>query len=311
MTISVVIPAYNAQAHIARAIDSVLAQTLPPDEIIIVDDGSTDNTANIVKSYGDKVTYIHQPNSGSGATRNAGINAATSEWIAFLDSDDQWLPEKLQLQTEYLQNHPNLNWAHSNFYTFSQSRNTNQISRDAQKAAELLKEKTYFENYFHSFAAGFPAWTSTIIAKRDIILQTGPFDPSLPLAQDIDLWFKIAYTHPAVGYIPQPLAIYNTETPNSNVKKFTDISYICNLLDIHIKLSKKHNRHDDFAICVHPIVHDWVLKLTNQQRHADTRHLLKRYRQYLPPSYYLRKNFRALFPAPVACYNTIASKMKK
>ncbi|MHC5139531.1 MAG: glycosyltransferase family 2 protein, partial [Planctomycetota bacterium] len=102
LTISAVIPAYNAAKYIARSIDSVLAQTHPVDEIVIVDDGSTDNTAAIIKDYGDKVRYIHQPNAGVSAARNTGIEAATGNWIAFLDADDEWLPEKIKRQVENL-----------------------------------------------------------------------------------------------------------------------------------------------------------------------------------------------------------------
>ncbi len=87
--VSVVIPAYNAEKYIGRAIDSVLAQTRQPDEIIVVDDGSTDNTPNAIKSYGSKVYYIHQENGGASVARNTGIEAAKSEWIAFLDADDE------------------------------------------------------------------------------------------------------------------------------------------------------------------------------------------------------------------------------
>ncbi|MHC5190567.1 MAG: glycosyltransferase family 2 protein, partial [Planctomycetota bacterium] len=84
MKISVVIPAYNAEKHIARAIDSVLAQTRPADEIIVVDDGSTDATAEVVRSYGEKVIFIQQENAGVSVARNAGIEAASGDWIAFL-----------------------------------------------------------------------------------------------------------------------------------------------------------------------------------------------------------------------------------
>ena len=100
--ISAVIPAYNAEKYITRAIDSVLGQTRPVDEIIIVDDGSTDNTAEAIKRYGDKIQYIYQENAGVSAARNTGIKAAATDWIAFLDADDEWLPERIQLQVELL-----------------------------------------------------------------------------------------------------------------------------------------------------------------------------------------------------------------
>ena len=310
MTVSVVIPAYNAQDHIARAIDSVLAQTLLPEQIIVVDDGSGDNTSEVVKAYGEKVTYIHQENSGAGATRNTGIEAASSEWIAFLDSDDQWLPDKLRLQTDLLGGNPDLVWAYSNCFLNYQSRNDRFPMLDITKAKSLLNGRSFFDNYLKAQAAGFPAWTGTVIAKRDAVMEVGMFDPDLPLAQDIDLWFRLAYKHPAAGYIPIPLAVYNTETPNSNVKRFTDISHICNIIDRHLSLSAEQNCRSEFQQCIYPIVHDWILKLSTQRRHHDMLALLNRYRNYLPRGYYLRKKIRALFPAPVACYNKLAAKLK-
>jgi glycosyltransferase involved in cell wall biosynthesis len=96
ISIAVVIPLYNGAAFIAEALDSVLAQTLQPDEIIVVDDGSTDGGAAIVKSYGDRVTLLSQPNSGVSTARNRAIHHSTAELIAFLDSDDVWYPEHLQ-----------------------------------------------------------------------------------------------------------------------------------------------------------------------------------------------------------------------
>jgi glycosyltransferase involved in cell wall biosynthesis len=95
--ISVVIPAFNAGQFIRRTVDSILAQTYSDFEIIVVDDGSTDNTADVVRSYGPKVRYIYQQNAGDGPARNTGITAAEGDWIAFLDHDDEWLPKKLQL----------------------------------------------------------------------------------------------------------------------------------------------------------------------------------------------------------------------
>ncbi len=115
ITVSAVIPAYNAAKYVERAIESVLAQTRKADEIIVVDDGSTDNTADVVRQFGDKVKFIRQENAGASVARNTGIEAATSEWISFLDADDEWLPEKLKLQTEHLQRNPDLAWTTGNY----------------------------------------------------------------------------------------------------------------------------------------------------------------------------------------------------
>ena len=103
---SVVIPAYNAGNFISAAIDSVLRQTLPPLEIIVIDDGSTDNTCEIVRGYGQQIRYFHQKNAGIGAARNAGICAANGDWIALLDADDIWHPRKLECQSAVISRNP-------------------------------------------------------------------------------------------------------------------------------------------------------------------------------------------------------------
>ena len=99
---SVIIPAYNAEAFIARAIDSVLAQTWPAHEILVVDDGSADSTARIVAGYGEGVRYLRQENAGVSAARNAGARAATGDWLAFLDADDWYYPDRLKWHAEWI-----------------------------------------------------------------------------------------------------------------------------------------------------------------------------------------------------------------
>ena len=114
-SVSVVIPAYNIGDFIARAINSVLAQTHPPSEIIVVDDGSTDNTGEVIRSFGEKVRYIHQQNGGLSAARNTAMRASECKWISFLDGDDEWLPGHLQAQIELLRRNPDLMWSTGNY----------------------------------------------------------------------------------------------------------------------------------------------------------------------------------------------------
>lgn len=117
-SISVIIPAYNREAYLAEAIESVLAQTLPPDEVIVVDDGSTDSTAEIARSYGRQVRCISQENQGCGAARSAGLKEAHGTLIAFLDSDDVWLERKLEIQLAYLQAHPEIDMVYCHMKLF-------------------------------------------------------------------------------------------------------------------------------------------------------------------------------------------------
>jgi glycosyltransferase involved in cell wall biosynthesis len=311
ITISVVIPAYNAADHIRGAIDSVLAQTRQVDEIIVVDDGSTDATPDIAQSYGDKVIYIHQQNASAGATRNAGIRAAKSEWIAFLDSDDEWVPEKIQLQAGLIERNPDISWAYSNCYLHYESRNQRSLMFNKSKAESLLGGKECFENYLISVTESFPAWTGTVIAKKEALVNAGLFDGDLLLAQDIDLWFRLAYRYPKVGYIAEATAIYNFETPESNTKRFKDVTRIFTIIDRHLELSEEYNCRKDFEKCVYPLVHHWMLTLRREERYDEMKSLLNRYFRYLPKFYYAKRIMRAVLPGVTGCYNRLVAKLRK
>lgn len=108
MLISVIIPVYNAGRYLVEAIESVLAQTRPPDEIIVVDDGSTDESPRIVQNFTKPVLYRHQSHNGAGPARNLGVAQAKGEWLAFLDADDLWLPDKLARQIALVKSEPDL-----------------------------------------------------------------------------------------------------------------------------------------------------------------------------------------------------------
>lgn len=114
MNVSVVVPAYNAAGFIRRAVESALRQSLPPTEIVVIDDGSADATAELARSYGPPVRCVIQANAGSSAARNRGIEEARCEWVGFLDADDEWFPSKLGRQAEILASHPGLVWCGCN-----------------------------------------------------------------------------------------------------------------------------------------------------------------------------------------------------
>ena len=145
ITVSVVIPFYNSERYVARAISSVLSQGRKADEVIVVDDGSTDGTASEVAKFGDTVKYIYQENRGASAARNTGILAAESEWIAFLDADDEWLPDYLEKQSNILISNPQLSWSIANYYTCLQNGNPSEWN-DRKRCQKLSKGKDYFED---------------------------------------------------------------------------------------------------------------------------------------------------------------------
>ncbi|MFZ9011987.1 MAG: glycosyltransferase family 2 protein, partial [Anaerohalosphaeraceae bacterium] len=173
MKISVVIPAYNAEKHIGRAIDSVLAQTRPADEVIVIDDGSSDATAEVVRSYGDKIMFIHQENAGASVARNTGIKAATSDWIAFLDADDEWLPNKLQLQVSQLKRNPDLAWAMSNYLTCFCDPEHSKTAFDKGRSEILLAGRDYYDDYFDAYRSGACGNTNTMLIQKEVLLEAG------------------------------------------------------------------------------------------------------------------------------------------
>ena len=204
--ISVVIPAYNAAGFIRRTIDSVLAQTYRDYEIIVVDDGSGDNTGEIVKSYGGKVRYIYQKNAGDGPARNTGIAAANGEWIAFLDHDDEWLPEKLTVEIKLLSKHPHLQWCAASYY--QASREKRHIIGDLPAVVRLLGGKEYFDSYFEAVAVGdaILIMTSTMIVHKAVFKELGGFDSCWKRCAEQDMWWRVAHTYPSIGFAVQPLS---------------------------------------------------------------------------------------------------------
>lgn len=194
MKVSVVIPTYNRAHTLAAALDSVLSQTLPPDEVIVIDDGSTDNTVSLLSGYGDTVTTLHQENRGVSHARNVGIAHAKSEWIAFLDSDDHWLPDKLRRQSLMVEQHSTYQICH-----------TNEIwVRNGVRVNQMKKHTKYGGNIYCHCLPRCVISPSSVMIHRNLFALTGNFDESLPACEDYDLWLRICANHPVL-YIDEPL----------------------------------------------------------------------------------------------------------
>jgi glycosyltransferase involved in cell wall biosynthesis len=196
--ISVVIPTYNYGRFVREAIDSVLAQTRAPLEIIVVDDGSTDGTEQIVRAFGDRVRYLWQQNAGVGAARNTGIAHARGEYIAFIDSDDIWLPEKLAKQLARFDADPALGLVYSGAERFDGS-GTLSVALDGIEgwiAPELLR----LERSVISSGSGM------MLPKR-VVEEVGGFDADLQPSEDWDFCYRVALRH-RIGFVPEVLVRY-------------------------------------------------------------------------------------------------------
>lgn len=311
MTISVVIPAYNVGKYIARTIDSVLTQSRVADEIIVVDDGSTDDTAGQVKKYDSQVRYIYQDNAGASVARNTGIEAASSEWIAFLDGDDEWLPDNLQNQAELIERNPELAWTAGNFIQCycNDDRKVEKLSAD--KADELLKGKEYFDDYFQAFTAGATGWTGTMFIKKQALIEAGLFTPGQPMANDLDMWWRVAYLYPQIGYTARPLAIYHTHVSGSITKVHKDPKILSDLIARHLDIAKQHGKYEQFKPCAQHMIRYWVHIYLSDERITDIRSMIKRFGHILPTGYRIVMNLLTLSPAVTKLCMPVLRKVNK
>ena len=181
MKISVIIPTYNRRHTLERAIDSVLSQTFKPFEIIIVDDGSKDGTKEWLLQNYPSVQYIHQPNNGVSSARNKGIQISQGSWIALLDSDDEWMPEKLEYQSRFIEVNRNSSFCH-----------TNEIwIRNGVRVNQMKKHKKYGGDIFKHCLDICRISPSSSIIKKDVFEEVGAFDESLTVCEDYDLWLRV------------------------------------------------------------------------------------------------------------------------
>jgi glycosyltransferase involved in cell wall biosynthesis len=313
MTITVVLPAYNSEKYIARALDSVIAQTHKPDEIIVIDDGSTDNTSDIIRKYEPSVKLIQQQNTGASVARNAGIEAASSEWIAFLDADDEWLPEKLQFQREHLKRNPNLQWTTANFI---RSDSANQQKPDIcpqrlEKTLKTLAGKEYFQSYFDAYLAGSAGWTGTILIKQQTLIEAGLFQPGQKRMNDVDTWLRIAYLNLPIGFLPQPLAIYHTNIPNSTVKLHKNPRIICDFINRHLTLAEQARCLDQFKPCAARMVAWWIHCCLEDLNGPAARSILRKFSPFFGSYYKTTTLIKSLFPRAGLCYDNVKSQVKK
>jgi glycosyltransferase involved in cell wall biosynthesis len=197
--INCIVPVYNGERYLGDALDSILAQTYRPLKIIVVDDGSSDSTAAVVARYGTQVCYLWQPNAGPAAARNRGLSVAQGEFVAFLDSDDLWHPEKLERQFARFCARAELDLCFTHVQNFW--------------VPELQKEETRYRN--HRFAQPLPGYaTQTLLARRVLFDRVGRFNSSLRACDDTD-WFLRAIDQGAViDMLPEVLVRRRMHTKN-------------------------------------------------------------------------------------------------
>lgn len=277
ISISAVIPAYNAEKYIARTLNSVLSQTVPVREIVVVDDGSTDATAGVVRSFGEAVTLIQQPNAGVSAARNTGIRAAKGDWIAFLDADDEWLPEKIELQVELLHRNSDLMWVTGNYRECLCDQQRQATHTDPHRCAELLKGKEYYESYLDAVQVYEWGHTDCMCIRKSVFGEVGLFNTQLPVAEDLDLWLRIAYRYPKVGFVSQPLAVYHLTVTNSLMTASCPKSLYADFIKRHFDIAKTEGVLDELVPAAGAIMRRWIRGFLFQAQKEEIRELLTRF----------------------------------
>lgn len=232
MRISVIVPTYNRAEFVRATVDSILAQTLAPVEVIVVDDGSTDNTEAVCESFAPPVFYLRRANQGVSAARNAGIAVAKGDWLAFCDSDDLWDPHKLELQTLAI-GATNAEWCATNFRLIDPSGRPVKPETDAMSQTfHVLKERAvsadthfarwlnrqylevdsrtvtiYHGDLFGMLFLGNAVLPSTAMVSRQLIERAGPFDPALRRAEETEFFHRIS-AHARGAIVMDVLASY-------------------------------------------------------------------------------------------------------
>jgi glycosyltransferase involved in cell wall biosynthesis len=205
-SVSVIIPAYRAARTIGRALDSVLAQTRPPDEVLVIDDGSPDDLAAVVAGYGGPVRLLRQRNGGASSARNFGIDQARGNLIAFLDADDYWEPTKLERQLDVLRRHPEVGLVAGRFFEEPPGRPRTGPSGFTPAG---LRDRVRTGRGAEAFALAARVWTGTVLVRREVLGEHRFVSGQEP-AEDLDLWVRLVLAAP-VYFLSTPLVTYVLE----------------------------------------------------------------------------------------------------
>lgn len=243
---SVVVPLYNKRPHIARAIDSILAQTLPADEIIVVDDGSVDGSYEYVEGLGDPRIKLHRrnlPGPGGYAARNLGIELASAAWIAFLDADDEWLPNHLETldRTMRIADRPQelvcIGSGYRNVFPGGEAHDDIYTRYRAGAGAELLDFTGMLKTWLA--VGGSPIWTSATACRRDALISAGLFPADrCRRGGDKDMWLRVA-TVGLTAINPTVSAIYYKDSVNmvTNRKSVNERHCMCETIEAMLPLT--------------------------------------------------------------------------
>lgn len=238
--ISVVIPTYNRQEKTLRAIKTVLDQGIDNLEILVVDDGSTDDTSEFLKAQNLPIRIISKENGGVSSARNVGIKNSTGNYIAFLDSDDVWLSNKLKKQIEFFQNNPDVVLVYTDQFLNIDGKNLEQ-TRFQRNAPNKKMSLPGFVDYT-------PIHTSTVLIKKEVFDKVGVFSEDLSIHEDSELWNRVSDVGD-FGYVNEPLSIYYWESGSEHITSAKNkIKFLENgkkYIELYIRNKKRDLTEDE------------------------------------------------------------------
>jgi GT2 family glycosyltransferase len=219
---SVIIPVYNSAATLARAVESVLTQTWSPHEVIVIDDGSTDNSLELARGFGAPVRVINQANAGVSAARNRGAEAATGDWLAFLDADDWYYPERLRWHAEWIMRDADLDFLTGDYDYREENGRLIGTSMAAHAAGRSMLDRATGANEVVMAAAEFEAFvadhfgdTHTLSVPRETFLRLGGYPTGFRVCEDVHFLTRLCAVSRRVGVVCQPLGVYLIHTASA------------------------------------------------------------------------------------------------
>ena len=226
--VSAIIATHNRAELVGQAIKSALSQTVRPAEIIVVDDGSSDSTPQVLSEYGSDIRILRQPNRGRSAARNAGVKHAQGDIIAFLDSDDIWLPEKLEKQLAAFKASPGAGLVH----TFSDVVDAKgaQLPRETGRRQQLYRRALKRGYTYEGMSQECIMFLSTVAVRRECWERSGPMDTAIPAFEDWD-WYLRAAVYTEIATIPETLVHFRKHAGNTSSREF---------LEGRVKTCRKH-----------------------------------------------------------------------
>ena len=244
--VSIIIPVYNCEKFIHDAIESALDQTAKNCEVVVIDDGSTDNTTNILRSYGDRITCKIQERQGQAAAINKGVKVSAGEYIAYLDSDDMCLPERLEEQLRYLHNHPDVGLVYSDSYQIDENARITSILKSRPMEQFSLLQSNYIAR-------------SSVMHRGNCLRHVGLFDVVITGSDDWDMWIRMSEQY-RLGYIEKPLVKHRIHKNNISLTRPKKLGYgRWTRMIIIQKCSRRQNKHLGLKVMLLRARIVWVL----------------------------------------------------